>query len=524
MDSSRPIAAIDIGTNSVHMAIARPTKSGGLQIIDAEKVNLRLGAALDERRRLSPEAIQRTIDTLRHFKEIATSFDAYIRAVATHVLRECRNPFELISRARIELGINIEVIDGVEEARLCYLGMANSIAATQGVNIGVDIGGGSTELAIWTGEKIQFISSLKLGAVTLSRHLYEASVDGEDARKAMDRFVMLRLAPLTETARHLRIDNAVASSGTAKALALIHAQQSRRGDILDINGYELPAAGLAELTARLLELNDPKKIRERYDLDPSRAEIIQAGAVILDSITKMFRIPAWHISTFGLREGLVFDTYSRFHASETPNERDVRWDSVVDLGHRFGIDELQASEVGRLAGRTYEQLAPVLIPNIDESTAIANRMLVLSAGYLHEIGKSISYPKHHKHAAYIVSHSGMMGFTQDEKMLLGAVIRFHRKSLPNANRLDEHGLLKAHLQQVMILSACVRLASSLCRTRRGRVKDIEIVMQSASELLCRIIHTADDPPTAEYWKLIAELKPLEKCLDRRIKVELSALV
>lgn len=526
------IAAIDIGSNSAHMVIAAMDHAGDMRVLDSDKATLRLGQALDERGNLNAEALKRTIEALAHMQEIIKPYGATIRAVATHALREARNHHRLLADIERASGIKVELIDGIEEARLVYLGMRYGLALRDTQCLGVDIGGGSTEIIIARDDEIRFASSVKLGAVTLTDKYFQKTYNHERLQLLRDH-VRSRLAPLQPEIRRHPFERVLASSGTAKALALLHTHflapggpQTRAAAGIntswnkDPNGYVISRDHLSHVLAEVTKLMTPQKIRDATGLDSSRAEILLAGAVILDELTRLLKIKEWVITSYGLREGLVADTFHRLQGSRL-GEFDIQNHSVRQFARRLGVNEAHALQVSQLADRLYLQLTPLLRGQHGTAMAEAERKLVRAAAHLREAGKFLSAPQYHRHSQYLIANSRLPGFTEAERLLMGLMARFQRKGVPSANNPACANLSDAEIQRLRFLSGLLRLAAALDRTRQQRVNDVRIEVASAKNrsgasadgpeaLNVVLIHEPDESPDVELHKARLEQGALEK--------------
>ena len=517
-EPNEAIAAIDIGTNSAHLVIARVLPGGSLKILDSEKSPLRLGDYLDKTNRLSKDAILRTINTMSHFQQISSSYTKWIRAVATHATREAINHEELLSGIKDATGIEVEIIDGLEEARLGFLGMRNGLHLDQELCLGCDIGGGSTELTIAKGDDIRFVTSLKLGAVVFTQKYFENTTPTKEKIEELRRHIQARLIPISRDILSHKHSKAVIASGTAKAMAVVHAKMFGKGPLTEPNAYVIPSGELLVVARQLVKLQTAEKIRESFDLDQNRAEIIIAGALILESITTVFEIPSWQISTFSLREGLVADTYSRAYGTNHNLDTDVRWRSVADFGRKFLVETTYVHHVCELSAQIYNQLSAALCSESDEEELNSNPDILHAAAYLHEVGKLISYSQHHKHSFYILSQASILGFTQREKLLIALIVRYHRKASPEREDEAFKGLFGSYFKRVQILSGVLRLATALERTRRGTVRSIKFKI-SRDEITMSAEGVSGKEPEVELTMAHRERKTLSKCFGRKFRLE-----
>lgn len=507
----KTIAAIDIGTNSAHMVIAEIDHVGEMRILDNDKVNLRLGKAIQADGNLSDDGIQRTVEALAHMQEIIRPFQATVRAVATHATREAKNHRRLLREVERTSGIKIEIIDGIEEARLVFLGMRYGLALNNIPCLGVDVGGGSTEIIVAKDDEIKFVSSIKLGAVTLTDRFFKTSYS-DLAFEALKDHVHARLAPLQQEMSGLSYDRTLASSGTAKAIAFLHAKLFGNASMSDPNGYVLPREDLFKIGSLFASLMTPQKIREATGLDHSRAEIILAGTAILEELTRLLDVKEWVVTSFGLREGLVADTFYRAADAPAGELPDIQWHSVLQFARRLGLNQVHAAKVKLLALRLYHQLAPLCLKALSNDSADADIKTLKASSYLREAGKFISNPHYHRHSQYLISNSRLPGFTESERQLTGLIARFQRKGLPSADHPDCIDLSSNDLKRLSFLAGILRLAAALDRTRQSRVDDIE-VDASGHVVKLTLVHSSDRPPDVELLKSRLEQSSLEKSWD-----------
>ncbi len=468
------IAAIDIGTNSFHLVVARMDDAGHMKILDMDKVAVRLGRSIGANGAITRDGIVRAVEALRHMQEISSAYECRMRAVATHATREATNSHELLEAIHLATGIKVEVIDGIEEARLVFLGMRYGLHLDGQTCLGVDIGGGSSEIIIAKGDDVRFITSLKMGAVTLSHK--HCGVKGPSPKdiKALYADIQQRLAPLLNQGRHLKFGRAIASSGTAKVLASINVATMRAREVTDTNGFTISSTNLERICDHFERLRTPTRIRDEMGIDPSRADIILAGAAILRSIGRAFGVKEWTSSSFGLREGLVVDTWRRLVPERISHAPNVRQRSVHEFSRRVSIDEPHATQVRYLAELIFDQTALKVFPRLDRESVAQMREFLGVAAQLHEAGKFISIPGYHKHSHYLIANSRLMGFTQDERQFIALLARHHRKSMP-AGQIDGfEDFSRAEYDRLRYLAAILRLGVALNRTRQARVKAVRI--------------------------------------------------
>jgi exopolyphosphatase/guanosine-5'-triphosphate,3'-diphosphate pyrophosphatase len=439
------VAAVDLGSNSFHMVVARMV-GGQPHVLDRLRERVVLAAGLDKQKKLSAEIQEKALAVLRRFgQRLADQPAGSVRAVGTNALRQATNARSFLLRARRELGHPIEVISGREEARLIYLGVAHSLADDAGRRLVVDIGGGSTECIL--GERLDPVAtdSLYMGAVTWSRRFF---THGEIRRKRMEEAVIAARLELQSIEHHYQAvgwERCIGSSGTILAIeSVLRARGwSERGITLE---------GLERLRRAVVEA------RATRDLDlpvpAERAEILPGGLAILIAVFDSLRIARMEITPASLREGLLYDLVGRIR------HEDARQRTIRQFGQRYHVDLEHAARVERTALAFVDQVARAWDLGGEDS-----RQMLAWAARLHEIGLSVSFTGHHKHGAYIARHADMPGFSREEQQVLGALVGSHRRRLQVE---DFRALPVAREQEALRLCVLLRLAVCLMRGRSPR--------------------------------------------------------
>ncbi|OLU25616.1 exopolyphosphatase [Pseudomonas sp. PA15(2017)] len=414
------VAAIDLGSNSFHMVLAK-ADHGEIRILERLGDKVQLAAGIDEQRQLSEEAMQRGLDCLSRFAQLTNSLpQGAVRIVGTNALREARNRAEFIRRAEALLGHQVEVISGREEARLIYLGVSHSIADTPGRRLVADIGGGSTEFIIGQRFEPLLRESLQMGCVSYTQRYFK---DGKitPARYAQAyTAARLEIMGIEHGLNRLGWQDAVGASGTIKAIGL--AIQSAG---LSNNG-EVTAEGLAWLKRKVFKFGDV----ERLDLDglkPDRRPIFPAGLAILEAIFDACELNRMSHSEGALREGVLYDLLGR-HQHE-----DVRERTLSAFMERYHVDQEQAARVEAKALSALDKVAKDW-----ELTDDWHRELLSWAAKVHEVGLDIAHYQYHKHGAYLIEHSDLAGFSRQDQQMLALLVRGHRRNIPR-EKLTEFG-------------------------------------------------------------------------------------
>lgn len=436
------LAAIDLGSNSFHMVVAR-LSDGELKPIDVMSEKVQLAAGLDEQSVLSEEAQQRGLDCLSRFAQRVSELPRNaIRIVGTNALREAKNRNRFIARATEVLDVPIQVIAGREEARLIYLGVAHTLSDDSDRRLVVDIGGGSTEFIIGSRFEPIRLESLHMGCVSYTKRFFN---DGSITREAMDKArtaAARELLAIRRDYRRLRWSSTIGSSGTAKALRIACATLGY--------GEEITLEGLKAVRDQLIGFGQADRI-EIEGIKPARRAVLPSGTAILIAAFEILGITAMTYSDGALREGLLYDMAGRLR------HEDVRERTIRALKKRYHVDAGQSRRIDATALSFLEQVADSWSLRDDEY-----RNMLSWAARTHEIGLTIAHTQFHKHSAYLLQHSDLPGFTNTEQLLLAFLARGHRRKFPK----EEHRLLPDEKRQsYRHLCLILRLAVLMHRSR-----------------------------------------------------------
>ncbi|MDQ8934949.1 exopolyphosphatase [Acinetobacter rudis] len=437
------LAAIDMGSNSFHLAIAR-VDHGEVKKVASMSEKVQLAAGLDENKNLTEAAQQRGLACLARFVGRLSSVQPNrLRIVATNALRQAKNGHEFIQKAAEILPKPIEIIAGREEARLIYLGVSHTLA-NSGRRLVIDIGGGSTELII--GEEFEPIhtESLQMGCVAYSKAFFP---NGEISQKDFDKAVVAarkELSGIANTYREAGWDTVVGSSGTIKACRQITINMGWSDD-----KENLTREGLEKLKEKLLKFKHVSEL-DFDGLKDDRRWVLPAGLAILYAIFEVLEIDKLVYSDGALREGVMYDLLGRFQ------HEDVRDRSVQALMGRYGADLKQARRVDDVAQQLLANIAEQFDFNTEDSD------LLRRSAYLHEIGLAISHGGYHRHGAYLLQHSDIPGFSQIDQIHLAHLVGHHRRKLRTDDKVD---VIRAGSRKLMHLCLILRLAVCLNHSR-----------------------------------------------------------
>jgi exopolyphosphatase/guanosine-5'-triphosphate,3'-diphosphate pyrophosphatase len=468
-DGGRPaLAAIDVGTNSVHLLVARPTRHHRFEVLASEKEVVRLGSGSSDMKELAPDAMDRGIAALSRFRQLAATWDADIVAVATSAVREAANAATFLARAREEAGVEVDVISGAEEARLIHLGVLQAVPVYDRQLVLVDIGGGSTEVLVGLGEAVLVARSVKLGAIRLTERFFPDGIVRRGAVDACREHVRAHLNPVVREVRHHGYEVAVGSSGTIGAIATMALAKRGSAPARSLSNTTFDEEELGEVVAALAAAATPEaRLATVPGLDAKRADIIVGGAVLLEQVFAELAIDRMVVSDFALREGVILDAIHKREGPSRDHLHDVRRRSVVHLVHRLDPEPEHTEHTTMLALQLFDATTD------RHGLPDTARELLEAAGLLHNVGLSISHDAHHKHSYYVIRNSEQLaGFTQHEIELIAQIARYHRKSAPKAKHPEFAALGAADQRLVATLAGILRVAIGLDRTHGQVVRSL----------------------------------------------------
>ncbi|HYB95708.1 MAG TPA: Ppx/GppA phosphatase family protein [Vicinamibacterales bacterium] len=505
------LAAIDIGTNSVHMIVVRVRPDFSFEIVDREKEMVRLGAGGLDGKKLTPEAMTAALQALSKFKRLAESHQVdEILAVATSATREAENGGAFLRAIERRTGIRARIITGTEEARLIHL------AAVYGVDtpkpaVVIDIGGGSVEITRGSGSQVDLARSFKLGVIRLTeRFVGSDPISNRDERKMVkcireevDRYVDL----ITESG----FDRVIGTSGTILSLGVVAIALERGSIPQEVRNLRVPARSLRKLRKTVVELDLEERLR-LPGLDPRRADIMVAGAILLDTLLKQLDADEITLCDLALREGVLLDYIQRHraHIKNIDSYPDVRRRSVIELGERCDWEAEHAKQVAALALTLFDYTRRI------HGLGDREREWLEYAGLLHDIGNHISYEKHHRHSYYLIKNGDLRGFEPEEIDVIALLTRYHRRATPKREHIGLTSLPKEARRTVTILSAFLRLAETLDRSRHGVVRGIE-VRERMGRIFIKVQAVGD--AELEIWAAHKQARALEEALERKVQIE-----
>ena len=505
------IAAIDIGTNSVHMIVARVRADLSFEIIDGEKAMVRLGAGGLDGRALTAEAMNAALQALTTFRKIADSHRVEkIRAVATSATREARNGGEFLSRVAKTTGIRPRVITGAEEARLIHL------AAVYGVDVGsaravvIDIGGGSVEVTLGTGSAVQLARSFKLGVIRLTERLVTTDPLSDRDEARLEKHITGEISRYCDQIAEIGFDRVVGTSGTILSLGVMAATAARGTPPGELRNLRISAKQIRRVRKEL-QTRDLEGRLTIPGLDPRRADVAVAGAILLDTLLRRLGADELTLCDLALREGLVID-YVRRHKREIAQvDRipDVRRRSTIELAERCNYFAVHAQQVARLALALFDQT------RAQHELTDREREWLEYAAFMHDLGVHISYPRHHRHSYYLIKNGDLRGFEPDEIEVIALVARYHRRGTPKKTHDEYASLTPALRRTVRVLAAILRVAENLDRSHAQIISALEL-QDRGDDVLLQLRTTGD--AELEMWAASRNVAPFEKIVRKPVRL------
>lgn len=501
------IAAIDIGTNSIRCIIAEAARDGKFRILDDEKATVRLGEKLAVTGVISEEASQRALDAIRRFRKLIEGLGVEsVEVVATSAVRTALNGKKLVAALSEELGHEINVISGEEEAELAAASALSNFDMYGKRYAMVDIGGGSMEIVSAWGNHVNEFHSLNLGAIVMTdRFLQNDPVDGNSLRK-LRRHIRESLKR-TFTGKRISFDSMVGSGGTLTAIGSM-AMQMRKDSYVSVHGYEVLRSEVVHLLAMLIR-KDLKGRRTIPGLNQDRADIIVAGVVVIDELMRFFDANRIMVNERGIREGLLIRAMKRLGILVGHGATQTWRDAVKDFADSCHVDEPHAKHVAATALSIFDALEP------DFRLLKPERKLLEAASILHDCGYFISYGSHHKHSYHLIRHAELFGFTPRERELIALIARYHRKSPPKRKHEAFQAMKESDQTTVARMGGILRLADGLDRRRNGLVKDVSCRL-AGTDFTMHL--TADEDVSVEIFGANAKKDLFEKAFGCTVQI------
>jgi len=487
---TRTFAAIDIGTNSIRLAVVRAEDDQRLTTLASHREVVRLGEGEFEKSEMTPAAIARGALVCTKFADVARGFGASeIVALATSATREAENREDFIERVRRDAGIEVRVISGVEEARLIWLGVSSGIELGIRKALLIDIGGGSTEVIVGSADGHLVLDSLKLGAIRLSNQFFKGNGAFTPEHFAkVQVYVRGVTSQIRKRVKETGFDIAFGSAGTITALGDIVARHTADTAVPAQRNPTFRLTDLRDTVQMLLRLNLEER-RRVAGMDANRADIILGGAAIIQTLMETFGADKMTVSERGLRDGILLDHLLREDSErEQYKAQSVRRRSILQLAHACKYEAEHADHTRMLCLRLFDDLKRLGL----HSYGVDERELLDYAAITHDIGTFLSHSNHQKHAYYLIRNSDLLGFNDTEIEVIANVAMYHRKGIPRRKHLNLAAFTKSEIRRVSTLAAMLRLAEGLDRGHLGTVKDVSFsIAKSPRRFVLTLYSEAD---------------------------------
>lgn len=507
------IAAIDIGTNSVHMIVVRVRADLSFEVVDREKAMVRLGAGGLDGRALTDESMTAALQALSKFKRLADSHQVdHILAAATSATREARNGGEFLARVERETGIRPRVITGPEEARLIHQAAVYGVDVGSGRAVVIDVGGGSVEITLGHAAAVQLARSFKIGVIRLTERFVKGDPISDRDERKLSKFILGEIDRHCEQITTIGFDRVIGTSGTILSLGAVAATMARGTPPADLRNLRVSAKQIRRLRKDVVDMDLEQRLAIPA-LDPRRADLVVAGAVLLDTILRRLGADELTLCDLALREGLVLDFIRRNRQQIAQADRipDVRRRSTLELAERCNYFADHAQQVSRLALAIFDQTRGV------HGLTDREREWLEYASMLHDIGANISFARHNRHSYYLIKNGDLRGFQPDEIEVMALVARYHRRGTPKRAHADYAQLPGALRRTVRTLASILRVAESLDRSHSQVISKLDI--RDEGDDLRLQLHTTEDAEL-EVWATHRHLQPFERLVGKPVRLEI----
>ncbi|MDR9418326.1 HD domain-containing protein [Gracilimonas sp.] len=505
------IAAIDIGTNSFHAIIVDIYSDGSFRTLDKlkEMVELAKGGM---GKRLSDGAFKRGLSALKNIKRLADSYECEkILAYATSAIREAENGGEFIQKSIDEAGIKMLAIPGRVEAELIGLAVRHGVKLTEKPVLMADVGGGSVEFILGNEKEFFYTASKKIGVSRMTEIFKPSDPISEDDIQTLETHYEEKLRDVAQAFAQHRTDTIIGSSGTMENIAQMIANRKNKSTDVTLNEMEFSAQEFKEFYKDFIKLSK-KECRKVSGLDTKRVGFINTGVVLLDFLIRKFSIKKVRISSQALREGIVI----RYLKKEMIG---LPWTGAfADPRRRSVFELLRKTDWHETHSRNVADMALTIFDTLQEELGLSDndRELLEYAAYLHDIGYYISHSKHHKHALYIIRHSDLKGFKEDEIEIIANVARYHRRSTPKKRHGEYWKMSPDIRKRIKKLSGILRVADGLDRSHYQNVKDLQI---HSGEDEIKIYIRTEGEPYLEIWGAERKSELFKQVTGKKLKIE-----
>lgn len=506
------LAAIDIGTNSLHMIVVRIRPDLSFEVVDREKEMVRLGAGGLDGKALAPGVMQSALQVLSKFRRLAESHQVdHIEAVATSAVREAENGGDFLKAIFEQTGIRARIISGTEEARLIHLAAAYGVGLSTDVAVTVDIGGGSVEITHGTGPALAIGRSFKLGVIRLTERFVKSDPISERDERKMMRHIDAELKTYLKDISQSGFDRVVGTSGSILSVGSVAVADEDGVAPTSLRNRRVSAKQIHRVRRTICETSLGKRLLIP-GLEPRRADIAVAGSILIDQILRRLGADEITLCDMSLREGLVLDYIAGHRKQIRDAERypDVRRRSVIELAERCNYMPEHAQLIASLAVALFDATRSV------HALTDREREWLEYAAFLHDIGVHISYERHHKHSYYLIRNGDLRGFEPKEIEAIALVARYHRRAIPERNHEGYSELSKRRRRVVRTLGAILRLAETFDRSHGQIVTGL--TMQDRGDHALLSLQAVGDAEL-ELWAASRHIGPFEQVIGKPLRIE-----
>lgn len=469
-------AGMDVGSNALRLAIAEFKSPTRYRILERKRIPVRLGESVFKTSRIAPATLDKALEAFHDFRDTMKEHGVVLRrAVATSATREAKNRSSFLERVHEETGIDLEMIPGTEEARLVALGVRAKVK-TRGTTLIVDVGGGSTELALLQKGEILLVESHNLGTVRLLEQLGKSRKAESQPLRILRETIRASRFPLLESLKRHRVTQLIGTGGNIEALASMDSRDANKDDSVR-KPTQVPLARLHRVLESLAQFA-PEERAKKYSLRPDRADVIVPAGVIFEYVATRIRARQILVPFVGLVDGVLLDlARTAGDSGKKELESSQTLNAARALMRKYDTDPKHSRHVAELALSLFDQLKSV------HELGKRDRLLLEIAGLLHEVGNFISPNGHHRHAYYIISETPILGLSDEELHVVACVARYHRKAPPDASHECYAELNAKAKDRVRGLAALLRLADALDHDHRQRIRTVSAKVKGSDLML-----------------------------------------
>lgn len=503
------LAAIDIGTNSIHMIIVKVTSKQTFEVLVQEKEMVKLGVGVFANKMLSEKAFNAGIQTISRYVQLADEYGVeHIITAATSATREAKNGREFLDRLIQDIGLSPQMISGKEESRLIFLAVKRAIDLQRNNALVIDIGGGSTEAVVGNKDAVLFKSSMKLGVLRLLDKVGNQGLLTKEKQEELKNHIKDIAEKVISEAKSVGFSKVIGTSGSIRTLGEAALLMNKKGSLSSVNAETVKVKDIEKITTKLLSLPAEKR-SEIPGINENRIDAIHLGGLLLVELLKLAEVKELTLSDASLREGLIVDYVERNgqKLGDLVLGSSIREKSCMLKSMKYETDILENKHVAQLALQLFDQLKDY--HDMDS----AARDLLYYACLIYDIGTYVNFQDYHKHSQYLILKGRLRGFNNIELLILANLARYHRKSGPKKKKIKD--LAKKDRKLVLALSGILRIAVGLDKTKNQWVENVYCVFEEG-KLTIKIF--GDAGMDLEIWEAQRFSDTLSKFLGKEIEV------